>query len=366
MSEPIKINVPNKDYYAWNYEEQTQIKHKVFEAYWKIWVSKLGYYYNTMFMDCHGGCGAYVVDDNVYYGSSIIADRVATQVNSKSNRQFKNYICVCETKPDNFANLQKVWADQNCSKYCSFKNEDFNKVIFDPKVENFYSTHPTLFLIDPCGYDLIMKNMNHLMSTKGNEIIINFMFDYINRFLSLDKDEDKLNRYFGNDMWKKAISLSGYEREMYLVELYKDSLKQHTGAKFVYAYRLSYPDKNQTYYYLIHATNNIQGITYMKDSFASINNGRVEFVGKKQNAISLFDLPDYKAYNLSETLWTLFTGKTMSFEKIWEIIVEDVPYVEKDLVAAIKQLEKYGKVSVQRISSKRGNYQKKDLVTFGA
>ena len=79
------------------------------------------------------------------------------------------------------------------------------------------------------------------------------------------------------------------EREKYLVDLYKCNLQKTTNAKYVYAYRLCYSDKNQTYYYLIHATHNIQGITFMKDSFASVNNGRVEYLGKHQDSISLTD-----------------------------------------------------------------------------
>lgn len=366
MAEPIRIPVPNKDYYAWPYEGQTQIKHKVFGAYWRIWVAKLGRFNNTMFMDCHGGCGAYIDGDKVYYGSSIIADAIATDVNSKSDRKYKNYICVCEIDPDNVANLEKVWIDQHCSKNRRIKNQDFNEVIFEQKIKDYYTTHPTLFLIDPFGYDLKMANMVGLMGYKGSEIIINFMFDHMNRFLSVEATDQQRDEYFGSTDWRKALSLNGHDREMFLVKLYKDSLKKNANAKFVFAYKLSYPDKNQTYYYLIHATNNIEGITHMKNSFASVNNGRIEYLGKRQNEMSLFDLSSYKTMDLAATALSSFVNKTMTFESVWEAIVEDVPYLEKDLSEAIQQLEDEGKLVVERVSSKRARYKGQDLIKFGA
>lgn len=360
---PPEIPVIGKDYFAWPYEGQTKIKHKVFGAYWKIWVSKLGCYSDTMFMDCHGGCGAYIEGDEVSYGSSIIADTTATEVNC--NRKYRNYICVCEKEAHNLDNLKSVWVDQRCSKWCSFKNQDFNEVIFDKRVRNFYSQHPALFLIDPFGYDLKMKNFQGLLVHKGNEIIINFMFDYMNRFLSTEGIDQQRDEYFGSEQWREALKMHGRDREIFLVELYKQSLKAHTRAKFVFAYRLSYPDKDQTYYYLIHATNDIQGITHMKNSFACVNNGRVEYLGKKQDNLSLFDLTTYKTAELVSNSLKAYHGRRITFLQLWEAIVEDIPYIEKDLSEAIHFLEDSGKLAVQRVTSKRGSYRGEDIITFG-
>lgn len=44
MSKPKKFAIKDKDYFAWKYEEQTKIKHKVLGSYAKIWLSKLGLY----------------------------------------------------------------------------------------------------------------------------------------------------------------------------------------------------------------------------------------------------------------------------------------------------------------------------------
>lgn len=367
MTEPVKIQLQNKNYFAWQYEGQTHIKHRVFESYWKIWVTKLGKYYDTLFVDCHGGCGAYVDEHGVvYYGSSILADKVATNVNSKNGRQHKNLICVCEKNEEYFLNLKKVWDEQGSGKNYKIKNGDFNDIIKEPRLKNYYTTHPTLFLVDPFGYNLNMTNLQGVMTAKGSEIIVNFMFDHINRFLPVAAMDQQRDEYFGSTEWRRALSKCGHERELFLVNLYKENLKRITGAKFCFAYRLSYPERNQTYYYLIHVTKDIEGITHMKNSFAGVTGGRVEYVGKRQNEMSLFELTSYKTDDLARTVLRPFAGKTMNFNSVWEKIVENVPYVEKDLSEAIHQLENEGKLSVKRITTTRNAYRGYDEITFGA
>ena len=60
-----------------------------------------------------------------------------------------------------------------------------------------------------------------------------------------------------------------------------------------------------------------------------------------------------------------YTGKTIQFINLLEEIIEDIPFLEKDLSDAISMLEKEKKVNVRRVSSKRGRYRDKDQITFG-
>lgn len=157
----------------------------------------------------------------------------------------------------------------------------------------------------------------------GNELIINFMFDYINRFISFSQNEECYNKFFGCDNWKEAEKLQRHEREIYLLNLFKGRVKEITKSKFVFAYKLCYPDKNQTYYYLIHATNHLDGITLMKNSFASVNNGRVEYLGKNNDIPSLFDIAEIKTDEMYNQVLKTYSGVCITFEKLWKSLVED-------------------------------------------
>ncbi len=359
MSKPEKIQISNKNYYGWYYEEQTKIKHQVLKSYSKVWISKLGFKNNTLFFDCHGGCGAYINDDgSIQYGSSIIVKNIADNINQ--NRQTKTGIYYCEKDVDVFENFVKV--KEECNLKIKTYNEPFEEVITKANIIKNYRKYPTLFFVDPFGFNFDINILSGLMGSFGNEIIINFMFDFINRFVSVPAMEDSYNKFFGSDKWKIAENKSDKEREDYLVNLFKEQVKKITKARYVFAYKLCYPNKNQTYYYLIHATNHIDGITLMKDSFASINNGRVEYLGKNNQMISFFDLAFYKAEDIYTNCLRSYAGQSVTFETLWADIVEDTAYTNKDLSISIQELERNNKVSVTRVSSKRGSYKEKDII----
>ncbi len=363
MAKPKKVPIEGKDYFGWYYEEQTKIKHRVLCAYAKIWISKLGKYNETMFFDCHAGCGAYIDKEtgNITYGSSFLVEQVACDLNSKRNG--KNFICACEIEQDYYENYKKVLAEIG-KKTISLKNNDFQNVLSEPLVKRYYSTHPTLFFVDPFGYTMKMSSIAKMMENRKNEVLINFMFDFINRFLSVT-DKSILDDFFGTNEWVNANGLNGNAREEFLIDLYKQRLQKETKAKYVYAYRLCFADKNQTYYYLVHATNNIQGITYMKDSFASVNNGRVEYLGKNQDVLSFFDLTEFKSCDFSERALKSFASQSRTFDYVWEKVADTVPYTSKDLSEALEMLRKEGKVTITRVTSKRGQYKGHDLIVFG-
>lgn len=362
MSKPEERAITGKNYFAWNYEEQTHIKHKVLGAYVKIWISKLGAYNNTIFFDCHGGCGAYINKNNIInYGSTIIAKNIANEVNQ--NRKYKTCFFYCEKEKNIFDNFKKVIYDCGISKINMY-NDDFENMITKPEIIKYYNTYPTLFFVDPFGYNLDIVKLSDLMKGHGNEIIINFMFDFINRFISFKDVEDCYNKFFGSAEWKNAEKMIGNERESFLVKLFKDKIKEITKAKYAFAYRLCYPDKKQTYYYLIHLTNHIDGISLMKSSFTAINNGKVEYLGKRANNYTLFDMESYKLNEATNFLLKKYQGKTVSFNNILEEIVEDTAYVDKELRNTIKDMEKNDKVTIKRITSKRSGINGFDEITF--
>lgn len=360
LSKPKEINVAGKPYFAWPYEDQTQVKHNVLRAYSKIWIAKVGCLSNTLFFDCHGGCGAYIKEDgSVHFGSSIIVKTVGDEINK--NRTYKTGVYYCEIDRKNYDNFCKVIENTGSIKTVTF-NDSFENVIRKQNVIKNYKKYPTLFLVDPFGYNFALADLSGLMNSFGNEIIVNFMFDFINRFISKPDLEESLNSYFGTNEWKQAKKLTGQQRETFLVYLFRKRFKEVTGAKYVFPYRLCYPDKNQTYYYLIHATNHIDGITYMKEAFASLNNGRVQYLGKNNDVITLFDWDCFKADDIYNSFLKKYKKDSISFDSFWSEIVEDTAYTIKDLSKAVTELESIGKVTVTRIKSKRGSYKGNDII----
>ena len=355
MSKPEKLWVDGKDFFHWKYEQQTEMKHKVVAEYFRVWATMLGQYNKAMFFDCFGGCGAYL-DSNgdTRYGSPFIMAIEAQELKNNLGRNIEIY--ATEPDKDNFENLQKVAESlkDSLSVMPQLGNMTFEKLMGYKWTQDKYRDNYTsaLFLLDPFGFSLAFKDIEDIMKYPKNEMIINFMFDYISRFIGKDDPalEATYTSFFGTEEWRDAIPLSGEEREKKLVDIYKRQLKKN--AKYVFPFKLSFPDKDRTYYYLFHVTNNRDGCSIMKSAFASKNLGRVEYLGKKEDILTLFDMTAMKVTDIRSLLQNKYSGQEKSFDDIIDEIIDDTPYLEKDVRAAIKAMEKDSEVKVTRVTSK--------------
>ena len=176
------------------------------------------------------------------------------------------------------------------------------------------------------------------------------MFDYINRFIGLPELSGNFDTLFGCQDWRDAITLEGAKREQRIVEIFRRQLKLL--GKYVFPYKLSFYDKDRTYYYLFHVTDHYDGCSIMKSCFASLNNGKVEYLGNRSDRITLFDLDEFKLEDAKEFLIRRFSGKKLTFTGVNEQIIEDTMYPEKDIRKALKSLKTEGKIQIVPVTSK--------------
>ena len=363
MAKPEKIYIDGYDFFMWDYEEQTKMKHKVIAEYFPIWATKLGKKRSVNFFDCHGGCGAYWDNESqeAYWGSSILVAQKASELSERLHRKVE--ICVSEKEKENADNLKAVIAHLSLPVAPKVASISFEEMIANNAVKKlYYAKNPSLFFVDPFGFKVNYRDLETVMSFDRNELVVNFMFDYINRFIALPNLEPVFTAFFGCEDWKKASDMSGNEREAYLVGLYKRQLKKFS--KYVFPYRISVYGADRTYYYLFHAANHIDGASIMKSCFASLNNGKVEYVGNKSDNLFFFEIAEIKAEEVAAFLLSSFSGQQISFSSIVEAIIEDTLFVESDIRAALQQLEKRGKVKITRITSKRTGIGGLDEISF--
>jgi len=210
---------------------------------------------------------------------------------------------------------------------------------------------PTFFFVDPFGYSIKMDTIKRIMNVPKSEVLINFMFNFINRSINIPSEADRLNMLFGTSKWEEIRPKTGADREDSIINLYKKQTKMFSN--YSYAYKLKFPDQNRTYYYLVHLTNHFKGCNIMKSAFAKHNSGRLEYSGNKGKDLSFFDLPEYK-----EDLITNFfrnpswKNKSLSFDEIIAIIIDDTPFIEKDIRTALKTMIKNGEIIRIPVTSK--------------
>jgi len=350
MSKEEEIYLDGYDFFFWKYEEQTKIKHFVLNSYLDIWIKIVGSNSKLNYCDCHGGCGAYYDNDEIFWGSPILAAN--TIISNKINLDRQVNLIVFEDNKKNVKNLRNVF------KYHNLNQNNKWHIIhsdYDSEINNLLdrindNLAPTFFFVDPFGYKIKYSTLQRIMKIPKSEIFLNFMFNSINRAVSNPSQENIIDELYGTANWRSANSLSGIKREETLIELFRNQLKNC--ANHVFPFRMSFPNKKRTYYYLFHLTNYYKGCVIMKSAFAKFNFGRVEYRGPIQHEMTFADLESFKVANLGNFLVQRYAGSQKSFKKIMIDIIDEVPFLEKEIREALKELEKKHLINVTRLTSK--------------
>lgn len=340
-----KVYIKGYPFYFWEIKDHTKVKHRVFADYFDKYVKIVGKHHNINYIDCFGGCGAYI-DENqdIYFGSPILAAIMAKENIEKLNRKIR--IFVIDTDKENLENLQKI------IEFIKFKdikipieliNDNYKEGT--EKVLQSYPRTPTFYLIDPFGYSLDYKFFKATCNDRRSEIIVNFMYNALNRGISIEKVKQTINNLYGTDEWEKIKNLKGREREKAAVGLFVKKLEEIFS--HVKEYRISFPDKDRTYYYLIHGTNHQLGLRIMSSSFAKHNNGNLEYRGPKQNQQSFLDMEELKIDEISSFLFRNYKNKQVSF---LTLVIECIKngHAETFVRKALLKLEDDGKIQIIR------------------
>ncbi len=131
-------------------------------------------------------------------------------------------------------------------------------------IQEFCKNSFSLIFVDPKGWQgIAMEKISPLFGLRG-EVLINFMSDYINRFLNDPRPEiaASFDALFGGSWyleWQNLVEL-GLSREAAAIEVYTKKLKNRGNFKYVTYTRILKPESERTYFYLIYATGHRKGI----------------------------------------------------------------------------------------------------------
>jgi three-Cys-motif partner protein len=360
------MNMSKLPFETWDYEEQTRVKHYVFADYIDKWIKILGKYNKLNYIDGFGGIGAYKdKEENLYYGSPILVCQTIEKIVSKSSRDVN--ILVIDADKKNLNNIQKILNYLKIKIKPVMIDKDFDDTI-NNIISQVKNIAPTFVFVDPFGFSIKMQTLQKIMAIDKSEILLNFMFTRINQFLSASHVEQVYNDLFGGSDWQIFKSFKGIKREEGIIEHYRKKLKEFS--KFVYYYKLEFPSKRKTYYYLFHLTNHYKGCAIMKSSFAKFNLGRVEYRGARAGQLELFEQDSVKQNDIIDMLCSKYSCKKLSFRGIIEENIDSTEYLESQLRSALRLLELQNKIKIKRIPNTtltrrtRVSITENDIITF--
>jgi three-Cys-motif partner protein len=373
----------------WIYKPHTAAKHEVYQKYLFPWINKLttanenyGHLNKIRLVDCFAGRGSYVDTQNT---EPVNLEHLTTPAQYPGSPQL--ILDRATDRSDQFEIAECIFIEKNGTNYdiltdtlqetsgvaenieVTKRNGAWQDVILDILEETGGDQFPTLFFIDPFGFQSLDYDViTEISSRDRHEFLITFMQRDINRFFEVEDHQSAIESVFGNSKFQEEVSKYETENWEDLVEYYTDKLEE-TGPKHTFEYMITEPNSKQTIYYLVFGTNSKHGLHVMREVMAGCGTGGFAYAPRHPD-------PDFDrsqqtlGVGLEDTknhLTNRFAGYRIEFGDMVETCTEEQKYgsdTESDYRDAIRELEQEGEVEVVRLESAKNGIQRGDLIDF--
>jgi len=337
---------------TWKLDPHTRAKHEILRRYLEAWTAILshGGFPTIAYVDGFAGPGVYTGGED---GSPIIAVRAALQHQKKIKA--KVLFLFIEKEKDRAEMLQQlvtglVLPTNFRARIVSGKSfeEGFRENLLDPHKQQGKQMPPTFAFIDPFGWKGVpFALVKEILSKPSCEVLINFMFEEINRFIEHRDQGHNFDTLFGSDAWRKMTTIvEKRARREFLHGLYLSQLQRVAGAKYVRSFEMR-NNKDVTDYFLFFATNSAKGMAKMKEAMWKVDqSGEFQFSDATNPAQGLLFSrePDFDA--LRRAIVARFAGKDATVAEVEDFVLAETPYRETHYKKQVlAHLEREGKVS---------------------
>lgn len=372
---PLDDDDPEK----WHMRQHTEVKHQILQKYLTSWARVLSSTNSRIhYFDGFAGRGRY---EDGEPGSPLLAMDTA----DRNSDLFDEFLCTfVEFDENNYDDLVEVVEEkeEECADAVEVihQNAAFEEVV-EEMIEELEDTPilPSFFFIDPFGYNSMpFETVSDILNLRdqGVEVFLTFMVRDIRRFLQNEGHEDSITRILGTDEWKN-ISSDVDNKEEEILKIYERQLKKEAGVNYVWPFEMKMPERSETVYYLIHATNHFKGFKIMKDimfkegaeeRFAYLGPEHYGYDSGQQSLFESADIEDNRVAKLSSFLFNRFEGERLKFADVMKSTYTETDLIETQYREAVYNLEEEHKAEIHNFEDRSkgtGNgLGKDDEVTF--
>lgn len=266
--------------------EQAFVKHTFLESYLGSLVYKTaGAFDHIVYVDGFSGpwqsSGENYADTS--FGIALSALRKAKQTWKDHGREVRMSAHLVEKSATAYADLEAIKAkfpDIDIHTY----NADF--VATAPAILAAIPTPAfAFFFIDPKGWQIDLRQIAPLLKRPQSEVVFNFMFDFINRFASMDEPKivGQLNALIPHGGWQgklKALDRDADDhsaaRKAVLAEAFRQSLIAEGGYAYVAEIPVLQRVKDRTLYSLFYGTRHAKGIEVFRGCHVQVERKQAE------------------------------------------------------------------------------------------
>ena len=358
----------NTDEKYWSeYTGLQRAKHQLLSKYLGGWFPILASANGSViYIDCHAGRGRHTTGDE---GSPILALQTLLSHQS-SNRILRGtdlHFVFFETDQQNYdalldeiRALGQLPAEVNVYPFREDYEAALRKTVANVR-QRGQTLAPSFVFVDPYGFQLSMELLNSLLQFRGCELLINFMYRYIDLAIHNPDQANNMDTLFGCHDWSDLSRINNLEsRYRETIALFSRQLQ----AEFATHMNMM-GTNNAPKYVLIHASNHPKGRNLMKDSMWAISPDGSFTAYERDNPSQLVLIePEPDLQLLKNMLWTQFTGEQVHTKKIdnWSLYTS---YREKHVRDIVRD---YRKREIVDASGYRGRFgfDKNPLISFPA
>lgn len=340
--------------------EQAYIKHYILKSYLQrlFMIIGLQRHLTINYVDCFAGPWSDETEDlsDTSIGISIQIMRECVQALSiKFNRPVKFRALYIEKNQKSFLRLQEfILKQKNPALELQCLQGDYTTLITD--VIDWTQGSFTFFFVDPKGWKKIIcgNTMSPLLKLPNTEFLINLMYDFANRAISIEKHNADFLDLLG-DVPVFPPDATPVDRQEIVLSLYRKTIKSYYQGRSV-AVPIERPGKDRVLYFLVYLTRHPKGIEVFKTEAETMQlvqrvtqvEVKLRLQQSKSESLDLFSPNDYvenlilpsdnrvsaKAYLLD----VLSRGPLTIDLSCWANFLEETGFYPGDLQMAIKEL----------------------------
>ena len=253
---------------AYKGREQSFIKHIILEKYLEVLAYKALFTYGEFnFVDAFSGPWKSAdanFQDTSFIKAIEVLTRVQRDIRALRRPAFVRCIFVEKTK-NSYERLEAACKSVKEIKVIPLRGkfEDLIPEILKQAAKGF-----VLAFIDPKGWTgFSFEKIQPLLSRSPNEVLINFMYDFVGRFIEHDdpKIRASLDNLFGSKDWPNKLR-TDCSREESIMGLFSDELKGRGKFQYVISTPIMKPTRDRTLYHIVFGTRHTEGIKVYREA----------------------------------------------------------------------------------------------------
>lgn len=235
------------------------------------------------------------------------------------------------------------------SKYHSpqdlFEIKTFNGNFIDAidVIRGFMGPAFPLIFIDPTGWtDYPFHKISPLFVSNRCEVLINFMYDHVNRFLTHPNQTviDSLNPILGGPGWQDRLDPT-LRKGPAVEKMFRETLKQSGNFEYVVSTKIDKSTQNRPHFFLAYGTKSINGLKTFRE---------VEYEGLRQHARSRSAAMTRRRETLFNTpeMFSAFDADQLA-SSIDEIVAEQKQAAKSHLILILSETNRMSFSNIVKI-----------------